>query len=65
MGSRFRSFRGIRVLARSPGDPLALYYLARLERSLGDGGAADAAWRRLVAANPAFADSALRRDGPP
>lgn len=53
------------VLARSPGDPLALYYLARLERSLGDGGAADAAWRRLVAANPAFADSARRRDGPP
>jgi tetratricopeptide (TPR) repeat protein len=53
------------VLAESPEDPLALYYLARIEPSLGNAGAADIAWRRLAKTSPAFVDSIVRDDGAP
>lgn len=53
------------VLTNSPHDPLGLYYLARLERALGDGSASDEAWRLLVSSSPAFADSVARQDGVP
>jgi tetratricopeptide (TPR) repeat protein len=63
----FRQARALteRVLGENPGDPLALYYFARIERALGnDAGAADA-WQSLVAAQPAFADSVAKRNGAP
>ncbi len=53
-----------RVLATEPDDPLALYFLVRLERALGNGTEAEGAWRRLVSASPRFADS-LARAGTP
>ena len=53
------------ALATAPQDPLALYYLSRLERSLGNAAAADDAWRRLAATSLAFADSIVRVDGAP
>jgi tetratricopeptide (TPR) repeat protein len=54
-----------RLLSKAPHDPLALLYLARLERALGHGADAQQAWARLVAADPAFADSVARTAGVP
>src|SRR5262249_46758577 len=54
-----------RVLADTPGDPLALYHFARIERALGNDAGASGAWQSLVAAEPAFADSVAKRNGAP
>jgi tetratricopeptide (TPR) repeat protein len=53
------------ALRQEPDDPLALYYLARIERALGNNAGATSVWQSLVAAQPGFADSVARRDGTP
>jgi hypothetical protein len=54
-----------RALQAWPDDPLALLFLARLERALGQDAAAASAWSRLQAADPAFADSVARAGASP
>jgi tetratricopeptide (TPR) repeat protein len=54
-----------RVLRENPDDPLALYYFARISRSLGDEAGAARAWNALANSQPQFADSVSRRDGAP
>lgn len=56
--------RVLAALQAQPNDPLALYYLARLERALGNTDAAVRAWQRLVSADPQFADSLTRAGAP-
>jgi hypothetical protein len=56
--------RVVRLLESQPRDALALLYLTRLERALGNSREADRAWARLVAVDEGFADSVLRFSGP-
>jgi tetratricopeptide (TPR) repeat protein len=51
------------VLSIEPDQPLALLFLARIERQLGHVSDAAATWQRLESENPAFADSVERHDG--
>src|SRR5262249_54655858 len=55
----------LRVLEHAPDDPMALYYLARIERSLGNDAGADRAWSLLASSQPGFADSVAKRSGAP
>jgi tetratricopeptide (TPR) repeat protein len=55
----------LRTLALDGRDPVALYYLSRVERSLGNETGSRRAWEELASAEPAFADSVARRDGQP
>ncbi len=45
------------MLAQDPWDPRALALLVRAERTRGDDAAAEAAWKRLVAADPVAAEA--------
>ena len=55
----------MRVLAQSAIDPMGLYYLSRLDRSLGNDAGSERAWNALATEQPAFADSVKRVDGKP